>query len=760
MKKRTIKKMAVLLGGVLALAALAACGKQEGAAGISKDYVYRSEELPVSAEIKDITSLFTAGNTKYVYGVQWSDDYESSKLILCELNEDGTVAHKTEIEQAMGSYYNSFVGGEDGAIYCISTNNWEDTTNPNEVVYREEFYLTRMDADGNKIWSVCLNEIKELNTEDYFYVNSVICLPGEKLLVYTMGKCGIFDTAGNYQGLFKLSGPGVEENSDNVGNLLTLADGRVINYRYGEKGMVIQEMNTGTGALGEEQILTGNVYSYAVYPGNGYDLLLVDYSNVYGYNIGQEPVKLLNYVDSDLNIYGIESVMAVDETTFWGFISEVNTGNRILAKFSKVDPKDVADKETLIMAGSYIDWEVKGQVVKFNKSNEKYRIKIMDYGELYNTPEDYRAGVTKLNADIASGKAPDILQITYDLPVKSYMAKGLFADFLPLIETDPELDAADLMPNVVKAFSSEGHLYQLTPSFHVMTVYAKTADVGSEPGWTVKEAQNLLAGKPEGTELFEGANRAQMLNYSMVMGGEQFVDWEKGECHYDSEAFISLLEFIKTFPEELDYSMYDDPNYWNERESAWRNGKILTMISSIDSFRSYNRIAKGTFGEAVTMVGFPTENGQGATLNSNLSFAISAKSKKQEGAWEFTRYFLTDEYQSKLNYTFPISIKAFDAQGEEAMKKQYYEDEHGKRVETDEYFYIGQQEIVLPPIDAAELEKVKNYIYSVETASDYNEDLLNIITEEAAPFFAGQKSAGEVVDIIQSRAKIYVNENR
>ena len=42
----------------------------------------------------------------------------------------------------------------------------------------------------------------------------------------------------------------------------------------------------------------------------------------------------------------------------------------------------------------------------------------------------------------------------------------------------------------------------------------------------------------------------------------------------------------------------------------------------------------------------------------------------------------------------------------------------------------------------------------------WNEDILVIITEEAAPFFAGQKSAGEVADIIQSRVQMYVNENR
>ena len=41
-----------------------------------------------------------------------------------------------------------------------------------------------------------------------------------------------------------------------------------------------------------------------------------------------------------------------------------------------------------------------------------------------------------------------------------------------------------------------------------------------------------------------------------------------------------------------------------------------------------------------------------------------------------------------------------------------------------------------------------------------DEALLQIVQEEAAPFFAGQKSARDVAGIIQSRAQLYVNETR
>ena len=37
--------------------------------------------------------------------------------------------------------------------------------------------------------------------------------------------------------------------------------------------------------------------------------------------------------------------------------------------------------------------------------------------------------------------------------------------------------------------------------------------------------------------------------------------------------------------------------------------------------------------------------------------------------------------------------------------------------------------------------------------------LRQIINEEADAFFQGQKSVGEVADIIQNRIQVYVNEN-
>ena len=61
-----------------------------------------------------------------------------------------------------------------------------------------------------------------------------------------------------------------------------------------------------------------------------------------------------------------------------------------------------------------------------------------------------------------------------------------------------------------------------------------------------------------------------------------------------------------------------------------------------------------------------------------------------------------------------------------------------------------------------DVDKLKDLISRVDGISINQQDsnLMNIITEEAEAYFKGQKSLDDVTSIIQSRATIYVNENK
>ena len=64
------------------------------------------------------------------------------------------------------------------------------------------------------------------------------------------------------------------------------------------------------------------------------------------------------------------------------------------------------------------------------------------------------------------------------------------------------------------------------------------------------------------------------------------------------------------------------------------------------------------------------------------------------------------------------------------------------------------------PMTEEDAEQLMAVINGVDSVVNYDQSMMDIISEEAAPFFAGQKNAQETAAIIQSRVNIYVNEQR
>jgi len=59
-----------------------------------------------------------------------------------------------------------------------------------------------------------------------------------------------------------------------------------------------------------------------------------------------------------------------------------------------------------------------------------------------------------------------------------------------------------------------------------------------------------------------------------------------------------------------------------------------------------------------------------------------------------------------------------------------------------------------------QVQQIRELILTTTKVADYNQEILDIVKEQAAPFFAGQKTAQEVAKLVQSKANIYVNEQR
>ncbi len=674
-------------------------------------------------------------------------------------DSDGEIPEGEEVWE--NSSYENYNIGADGNIYAIRRYYYE---NYSTETYTQKDYITSWGMDGKLLRETELEGIR--SEEEWSYINTMTVAQDGTVTLILSGDtpCKMtVDAQGNVSEKVPFSEE-VGKIFSNIDRIIQKEDGTFLIVYYDENDYSKEFLATfdpATDKMGEPQPMPGN-FSYAGYnvmgTGTDFDLLCCNNSGVYTYKAGDEDcVQKMSFINSDLNISSFNSLVAVDENTFVGvFYEDYNNGLKA-GRFTYVDPKDIPDKTVLVLAGSYIDGNMKKRVIEYNRNSDEYRIVVRSYDSL-NSYDDWQAGYGQLNNDIITGNMPDIL-ITTGLPVENYVAKGLLEDVGSLIEKDEELSQTEFLQNIFDAFSVDGKLYYVIPNFNVSTLMGKSAIVGDRTSWTMAEMLELQNSLPEGTNMIGEMTRSGFFQTAMRFCGSDFVDVSTGKCDFDSQNFISMMEYAKTLPEELSEDYFGE-DYWANYESQYRDGRTILSSLSISNIRDINYSVNGYFGEDVSYIGFPTENGKGSYAMANECYAISSRSKNTEAAWEFLRYYLTEEYQSSLQWGLPVQKKYFDENAKNALGRPFYIDEEGTKQEYDENFYLNGEAIVLDPLTQEQVDKVVSFILSIDKCYYYNEDIINIVNEEMDAFFTGQKSAQEVAKIIQNRAQIYVNENR
>ena len=607
------------------------------------------------------------------------------------------------------------------------------------------YVLSCIAPDGRDIWTVPAR-VPENGEMDYF-VNSVAYSKDGLIVSTSMG----LDLYSAEDGSFIRT----ISTDDQLKSITpyVLEDGTVVTVTYGGTGEQITVIDMETGKAGDSYPVPSEAGMSFVFPGKTWQLYMAGANAIYGMNLdGNGIVKVVDYVDSDMDVTAVTGLAEMEDGKLAAVVSDL-TGTSIVEILSKVDPEVVANRKTITLGSYYLDYEVRKQVFAFNKTNQDVRISIVDYSQF--DGETGTEGLTKLNTDIASGSAPDVLVLSMVMPISSYISKGVFEDLTPYMESDEEISGKEYLTNVFDAFRNDGKTYAVIPSFYVNTVIGKTEDIGDGSGFTVDFADQLAASKGiDPGRMFGLASREDILYQAMELCGDQFIDWERSECKFDSPEFIRLLEFISQFPAKL-----DDAAMQEDTTAFYRNGKALFARESLGTFDEYVNLRYGYFGTEIAMAGFPSQTPGTAAIAPQLEIAVNAASDQKDACWSFVRRFLLDDYQNSIEMYWPVSISALDQLANKAMEPIYYTDENGQKVEDHIIMNIGGENVELPRISDSEVDQIYAFLRGLSSKAYFDRSVENIIVEEAAAFFEGQKSAKDVAGVIQSRVQIYINEN-
>lgn len=492
--------------------------------------------------------------------------------------------------------------------------------------------------------------------------------------------------------------------------------------------------------------------------------------------------ETLNFINSDIdtsnagNMIALEDGRIVMSFTDWS-AAENQTTLQVLTKI----PDDQLEEEIIVRVGcTYIDYNLTKAIIRYNKQNTGIRISVVSYDHYNNEENDWNGAVQQLNNDIITGKLPDIIYLSNDLPIESYFQKEIFADLNPYID-DPEngLNREDYLTNVFDANSVDGKLYSMILSFRVRTLVAKSEYVGTESGWTFEEMMECINNMPEGMLAFFDTGRDNIVRNLFSYAMNSFVDWEEGTTKFESQGFIDLIKYLATCPElglwdEYYESMGDDYVYDEEKEREIQEKYSLRFYNDYGLFNmatlnNYTAMLdqRNQFASSdITAIGYPTdnENSNGAIIVPNMEFAISATSHAKDEAWDILKFFMTDEEVNANTYRFSINNKINENNYNAAEENYYYYEQTDADFDWYRDFgysedYITYMKLSNQKYDQSAIDQAKAIVEGAGEIQRSDEDLLEIINEELSTFFAGTRSAEETARIIASRAKIYISEN-
>lgn len=840
---KTKRMLALLLAALMIVGLFAGCSKDEtkdpgktdpGNSLIDQTkpsqttakYAYKADyfDLAVPDGVQYVNQICAAGTTLYAsVGIQgeeivnsdpatgdtWS--YYNTRLSMLTIDPDtGTCTELTNLdlpqvpEGAEGSVdcYN-MIGSDDGTLWMlvnVYATQYElpDDFDPNtdsKWNYPSTdiggSYLMHVAADGSTIASLDLSDTNNEDNEDGMSGNlsSFAVDAAGNLYVSDYNNIYVLDAEGNVQ--FKLDG------SQYNGSLYRLNAQQVgvMWYNYtddvnaaDENGQYFVPIDLETKDWGEKVKLPSNVWS--ILPGDDvYDFYYADNNNIFGYTAKTDTKdKLVDWLACDVDTNNMNGYAMLSDSRVAALMQDWSTDPTTyqLIVLHRVDASEIKEKKVLTLACMYLDWNLRSMIVEYNKTNDEYRINVIDYSE-YATDDDYNAGVTKLTTEIISGSVPDIF-LTSNLPIDKYAAKGVVADLNTFMDGGNGLSRDYFVPQVMSALEKDGKLYELPTSFSVQTAYALSSIASQYDTWNVAAVQDAMTQLQEGATVFSnGWTKNMALSNCLSRNLSAFVDWTTGKCEFDSEAFQQLLAFCNSFPAETSdgdgaiayASSADiavDDAMWDSDATRITNGKQLMSTIGMYSFDSYiwNVYA---IRDKITFTGYPTEDGSGSSFELQMPMAISSVTKYPDAAWDFVCSIIKKMNtidENNYYYGFPISQAAFDAEMTDIMTEQYQLDENGEQVDWDgdgepdkairgSYETMENGETVYKDVYALtqeDIDQILGVISNTHSVYDYDQEILDIITDEVAAYFAGDKDVQTTASMIQSRVNLYVQEQR
>ena len=491
--------------------------------------------------------------------------------------------------------------------------------------------------------------------------------------------------------------------------------------------------------------------SYMGYDGRSYE------THADGIYVDGEPYLMFSDCGANIGLLSQSMILSLDEKKVVIIYNEYdNTDysfNDHIFVLEKADENPNAGKTVLTASAAYfcVDKMMGEGIREFNEENEKYFIKMtcdeFDY-ENSHDDKDFDKYEDEFKMNLLSDQAPDLI-------FNGGSISGILDDdYLVDLSSSFDLSTEKYYTNVTESMKENGKLYCMPLDFCVSGIVTEKRNVkDGASGFTFDEYKEFVDKVCNGEDPLK-AEFSRGDYFASCMTNMSDIWLKDGKADFSSDEFRQLANYIKdNVPQDEETSdKSDDILSYDETMALLKQQAKYAYIYNFVEFALLTSELKES-----DVYGIPSCDGRGPTINVCSTVGISASSKNQEGCIEFINKLLETDVQGLSEYN-PISREACNALIDERYKKlkDNYETRYRIYEQISDFSYISG---VCNPKDTDK----KTYLDMLDNLSgsqNIETSIYNILKEEGAAYFSGQKSEGDLITNLTDRVQTVLNEKQ
>ncbi|MBR5974944.1 MAG: extracellular solute-binding protein [Clostridiales bacterium] len=473
---------------------------------------------------------------------------------------------------------------------------------------------------------------------------------------------------------------------------------------------------------------------------------------------------VINWNETDINWYNLKTdtcqMISEGEICFLEYNEDAymtdENPHAYVTHFKRTATNPHAGK-TLLHLSAYglYDSSLIDLLIDYNKRPDgKARVMTYDTRDNVNSVMPVSVGnadmAYKIFLDMKSGTGPDLLMNFTDFG--EFENEEVLCDLNTFIDGASGIDRSQYFDNIFRAFETDGKLFQMPLLVQGMGLVGNADLCGQRSGWTYSDFLSIVKQFPTETTAFFSKTAEDFMVEMLSSDIAYFVDYAACEAKFDSAEFKQLLEIARLCEVQRDRQALGDDYEGDPVRDGIDAGLWATVSYLLDSARGLGRYRKLNEGR-ISFMGFPSASGSGFGATANMSIAISSFSKHKEEAWDFVMYLLEKDAQVNLGdrYGIPVNRAALDEKVEMQIE------------EVEKMNQNSQNDPVAGPpetIEEADIAMFINQIEHIDRKIATYPAILTVVKEEAAAYFAGQKSADDVAAVIQNRVMLILQESQ